>query len=383
MKRIIKYLLCICFVFVFCNKVYAESYGISLTTNNKDTVETGDIIEISMGISYMVEDYSINEESFLIIYDENVLEPVYVTDQHGFSKASIEYRKGWETKSSGYAPGEAHFEIKSTSPEYDITVNDSTNADDNVDAVIATMKFKVISNVNQITKIQIVDKINYVKSLDFTIYNKSSNNFLSKLEVKNNELNKSFNKNDLNYEVYVPYDVEKVTVSAEVEDKKSSLNGIGEKQLTVGENKIKVEVVSESGEKKIYTINVIRKAANDDKSLSKLVVMNSNKEKVALSIDSENKIYEGTVSSDITFVTFDIVCSGEGCVVETPIAESLVEGKNEFSFSVFSQNGSEEVYKIIINKDFVEKDNTTLYLFIGLVVSVLINFVLLITRRKK
>lgn len=86
---------------------------------------------------------------------------------------------------------------------------------------------------------------------------KSNNNNLSNLSISNVEI--SFDKETSSYEATVNNEIEKITIVAEAEDDKSSVDGIGEKTLQVGENIFKVIVTSEDNAKKEYEIKIIRK----------------------------------------------------------------------------------------------------------------------------
>lgn len=84
----------------------------------------------------------------------------------------------------------------------------------------------------------------------------SKNNNLSSLGVTGYELSPSFNKNTTEYTTIVPSDVEKVTLTGELEDKKASVNGLGEFKVSEGENKFDIVVTAENGSQKTYTIKV-------------------------------------------------------------------------------------------------------------------------------
>ncbi len=373
MKKGIKLLLVFTLVFLslFWNKVYANSYALSFTTNASNTLKSGDIIELNAGIACTADGYSINYHKLLLLYDKNVFELVKYNDEYPYK-----LRDGWEFRSYGDRDGELDATMFASNSENYITV--PNNCADSINEVLITYKLKVKNVSNQNTKVQIIDDINYVEELNFTIYNNSSNNNLSSLTIENYELDSEFNKNKTEYETYVPYDVEKVNIKATTEDSKAKLSGTGEKQLAVGNNKINLVVTAENGSKKTYTVNVIRKNANDDTTLSKVLVTDSSKKKVSLAYDEKTKTYTGNVSSEITFVSFDIKCSGEDCFVDELDPESIQEGRNEFKFTVVSQNGDKEEYKIIINKEIAKKDNSILYLSIGLGICALLCVVLLI-----
>ena len=373
----------IAFLFIFSNIVYANSYSIFFKTNSASTLKNGDTVILTAGIACASNDYPTSYQKFTLLFDKDVFELIdYDSNPDSNITGPIPVkvvREGWQAKAGGLSPGTYNIEVEATSSDYYITEDIAgNNCRDSVEAGLVAFKLKVKSTNNQKTKIQIVNQDSYNHSLEFTIHNSSSNNFLSSLKVENYEFDSDFNKNKSDYEVYVPYSIEKVNVIAVAEDKSSALSGTGEKQLEVGDNKISVAVTAENGSKRTYTINVIRKDANDDTTLSKVLVTDSNKKKISLTYDEKAKTYKGNVSSEITFVSFDIKCSGEDCFVEELDSESVKEGKNEFKFSVVSQNGDREEYKIIINKEETKNDNLILYLSIALCICALLCVILLI-----
>ena len=92
--------------------------------------------------------------------------------------------------------------------------------------------------------------------------NKSSNNNLKSITIENVELNPEFNKDTLEYSAVVEGDIEKITINAEAEDGKSSIDGLGEKDLQEGLNEITLYVNAENGDVKEYKINITRKEKN-------------------------------------------------------------------------------------------------------------------------
>ena len=363
-------------ILVQVKMVKANSYDIYLGTNASETLKTGDIIELYAGISAVYPGEQVSEQKFLFILDRDVFDIPTNDDE----PSTLTVREGWKRKSFAVSKDQFSVKIFSESDEYNIT-NDlaSGNSLDSTNAVLVTAKLKVKDVNNQTTKIQLVNEHNYVKELNFTIHNSSSNNYLSSIDVQGYQLNDNFDKNKTEYNVYVPYEIEKVNISASVEDSAATLSGTGEKNLLVGKNSFDLVVTAENGVKKTYTVNVIRTDADGVTSLSKVLVIDSNKKEVLLDYDDKTNTYTGIVTSDVSFVTFDIECDGKYCTVDKLDTEKLNDGVNEFKFSVTSQSGSKVEYKIIINKEKSKEEVTetvettgnnknyiTMYLFIGL-----------------
>lgn len=94
--------------------------------------------------------------------------------------------------------------------------------------------------------------------------NKSNNNYLSNITLSTGNIN--FNKEILEYNVSVLYEVKDIDIIAVPEDSKSKVEISGNKELKVGTNKITILVTAEDGSKREYIINVDRK--NEDEKLS-------------------------------------------------------------------------------------------------------------------
>ena len=84
----------------------------------------------------------------------------------------------------------------------------------------------------------------------------SKNNNLASLGVEGYNLNETFNKDTLEYTVTVPSEIEKVNLTGTVEDNKASITGLGEKEVSEGENKFDIVVTAENGSQKTYTLKV-------------------------------------------------------------------------------------------------------------------------------
>ncbi len=83
----------------------------------------------------------------------------------------------------------------------------------------------------------------------------SSNNKLSRLEVKDYEL--SFYPDKEHYSLIVDKDVNSLNITVELEDEKASYTIEGADDLKKADNQIKIEVTAENGQKKAYTIDAV------------------------------------------------------------------------------------------------------------------------------
>ena len=114
----------------------------------------------------------------------------------------------------------------------------------------------------------------------------SKNNNLKSLQIEGYDLIKN---NDTNYSLNVSNNVDKIKINAVVEDSKSKLSGVGEKDLKVGDNTFEVVVTSESNAKKVYTIKVNKKDGFYLDELSD-VINSSDGNEVDITIVKDDKI---------------------------------------------------------------------------------------------
>ena len=98
--------------------------------------------------------------------------------------------------------------------------------------------------------------INVVK-----VYPKSTNNYLSKLEIEGYEID--FNKDTLEYNIKVSSDVETLDITAVAEDSSARVNIYGNSNFKEGENTVTVVVTAEDGSERTYTITVDKEAKKE------------------------------------------------------------------------------------------------------------------------
>ena len=84
----------------------------------------------------------------------------------------------------------------------------------------------------------------------------SKNNNLSGITVEGYELDGAFDKEKLEYIVSVPSDTEKIKLNASVEDSTATLTGIGEFDVSEGDNKFDIIVTAQNGNQKTYSVTV-------------------------------------------------------------------------------------------------------------------------------
>lgn len=143
------------------------------------------------------------------------------------------------------------------------------NIIDNDGEIITTPKSIVKSSKPIVDDTSIINNI--VENKENTKSNennsdKSSNNYLSKLDITGYLID--FYKRTNEYTLEVEEGINKLDVIAELEDKKATLEIVGANDLKGNDNKVEIIVTAENGTKNIYTINVINEKEITPKSLS-------------------------------------------------------------------------------------------------------------------
>ncbi len=154
-------------------------------------------------------------------------------------------------------------------------------------------------------------------------------------------------KDVLLYNEYVNNDVVKATIKAEATDSGATVQIDEIKELKEGINKVNITVISASGKKNIYVLNIVRdKLISENSKLKKITIANHN-------IDFNSNVYEYVVNVDKDENKLDIT-------VETdhPKAKYLIIGnKNLRNNSVIKIKVTAEddktvsMYEIKINKN--------------------------------
>ena len=212
------------------------------------------------------------------------------------------------------------------------------------------------NNTNSNSAIKTVTK----STSSSTTSTKSSNAYLSKLQLNQDGLTPNFNKNKTSYAVTVGENVNDLKVTAVAEDSKSKVAISGNTGLKNGDNKVYITVTAQDGTQKVYTITVTKTGdANKSNSyLQNLIVENA-----ILSPEFSKEVFEydcGTVGKSVE--TLKILAFGENENVKIDITgnDKLSEGDNKIIVKVTSEDGTTtKEYVITVKKDsnIVEENN--------------------------
>lgn len=175
---------------------------------------------------------------------------------------------------------------------------------------------------------------------------KSSNNYLKELSTTTGELSPKFSSTTNNYNITVPYEVNKLDLKAVATDGKAKVNIKGNENFKVGEvNVVEIEVIAEDGSSRSYTINVTKSAKTSNNKLDDLIVSGGS---TAMTPKFSPDTYEYDVEVAKGTKTLDIkpIINNSKAKVEVTGNDELKEGNNVILVKVTDENGFVQYYKI-------------------------------------
>ena len=212
-----------------------------------------------------------------------------------------------------------------------------------------------IDSVEEFTSI--TKEINVTRSL-------SSNNNLSSLKSSVGTFDIAFDKDVTVYTLTVPYDTDSVILSGGLEDINSVVDGLIEYKLTEDKTVANITVTSESGEKKVYTVYIIKEAKpvvtpvvyyySSNNYLKSLEI-----EGYEITFDKETLEYKIKVKSDVTSLDIKAIPESNKSRVEITGNEKFKKGNNTVTITVTAEDGSTREYKITVDKEAEKKDALT------------------------
>ena len=212
-----------------------------------------------------------------------------------------------------------------------------------------------IDSIEEFTSI--TKEINVTRSL-------SSNNNLSSLKSSVGTFDIAFDKDVTVYTLTVPYDTESVILSGGLEDINSVVDGLIEYKLTEDKTVANITVTSESREKKVYTVYIIKEAKpvvtpvvyyySSNNYLKSLEI-----EGYEITFDKETLEYKIKVKSDVTSLDIKAIPESNKSRVEITGNEKFKKGNNTVTITVTAEDGSTREYKITVDKEAEKKDALT------------------------
>lgn len=210
-----------------------------------------------------------------------------------------------------------------------------------------------ISNIEIKNENNIFTQANLIGSnISFKVLRiKSSINTLSKLDISGYNLNPLFNSSTLNYTLTLDTKTSKVNIVPTMTSDTSTLSGdTGEKTLNYGENTFKINVKSETGVTKVYTVVVTRQDyRSNENGLKSLTVSNT-----SFIFKPDTLRYDLEVDKEINSVSIrSALIDPKSSYIEgtDSISKNLVVGRNTVIIKVKAENGDIKTYTINIVKN--------------------------------
>ena len=188
-------------------------------------------------------------------------------------------------------------------------------------------------------------------SVSATIRIKSNENRLSSLSISGGSI--SFNPDTTSYSTTI--NSQTATISATKKDSSSSMTGnLGTVSLNYGTNTFKINVTSETGVTRTYTINITRPDTRSKNNyLSSLAVSNTN-----ITFNRNTLVYNLSTTSDN--VQISATKDDNKASVTGTGRFNLNYGTNTYRVNVTAENGSTRTYTININREDTRSSNNNL-----------------------
>lgn len=235
-------------------------YGTVVTGNGKHTLKGGD---------NKIELTAVSEDGKETLkYTVNVVKE----KQHNANIKNLSVKEGRITPD--FTQDTLQYSLKVTNeidkPNYLVELEDE-NATYDIEPQLVSegeteVKITVTAEDGETTKEYIVN-VNRQAKEQFS-------NYLESITLSSGNLSPEFEKANMYYEMTVPLETDKITITGTPEDKDATIVGNGEYELKVGDNHIYLTVTSKDGIERTYHININRENSNDAR-LSKLTVANT------------------------------------------------------------------------------------------------------------
>lgn len=224
-----------------------------------------------------------------------------------------------------------------------------------------TIKFKVNGAASfELSKIDISDtnfKSYSVGNKKASIRLASNDATLKALSLSNGSLSPAFKAGTTSYTASV--DANSVTISATANSSGAKVSGTGNKSLSYGKNTFKVNVTSEAGSTKTYTIEINRPDnRSTNNNLASLSVSSGN-----ISFNKNTTSYNLNVAADVTSVKISASVEDSKASFVSGFGArnvNLKYGKNTVLVKVKAENEKVKTYTININREDNRSTNNNL-----------------------
>ena len=351
MKFIFKIII---FIFVFMlfinyiisfdfNNIYASTKGNVYLSSNKQEVNIGDEIEISINI----EGFNTSAYDFELYFDNDKLEFLEnANDKDNINVINNKINYIWFDRSGkGEVIGIIKtFKFKAKKNgivNFSLNGNFYTNKAQEVDTSFNNLQVNIIDVNNNKSVLQKQAEEEIGES------NNRSNSKLQNLRLNIEGLVPEFNKDVFDYYLTINNNINNLEILTVPENKNSKIEIIGNENLKEGLNIIKVQITSEDNSSSTsYIINVTKTNNIED--------ANTNLETLAIqnyllypNFDNTVTNYNVEVANDTNNINLLAIPEDEEAKIEIDRNDKLQEGNNTIKITVTAKNNyTKKVYKI-------------------------------------
>ena len=180
----------------------------------------------------------------------------------------------------------------------------------------------------------------------------STSNYLTGITTNRGDLSPEFVKTKLYYSITLDNEITSIRLDATLEDPNATLEGTGIHSLSVGSNILPITVTSTDGIRRIYQVEVIRRASSNSK-LSRLSIDN-----VMLSPSFDKDIYSYSTDTRRTSLNFLEIVPVEPSATYQVLNNNLSVGANNVIVRVTAPDGvTVSDYVIHVNRTQSNNNN--------------------------
>lgn len=371
MKKVVKII--ITFLFLIATYNVVSKAAISATSK---TVNSGENFSVSVTSNVSVSAYTVKVTGYSGL--------TFVTSSGGTGAGTTTIS---DAKATGGMTGLATFQFKAPNVEKDQTFKVSFSASGMGDVNLSTVPdSSCTATITVKAKNQNSGQAeNNPSQTGGTSNSTSKSNVatLSNLGIRPNDFS-GFSANKTSYSTEVPNNVESIEIYANKGQSGQTITGTGKKTLKEGTNTFSVVVTAEDGKtKKTYTVNVTRKAKDNNNTENETTEETTNETTsedevedpaaqafgltklsiagVELQPQFQTDVYEYRIELKENLDKLDIeaIATEENANVEITGNENLQDGENVITILVKGDTEDKNVaYQIIVNKSVENQEET-------------------------
>lgn len=329
-KKIIVLFLLLLFSFYLVNISYATNTGIVYLESNKDTIEKGEEIEITVNL----KDAKTSAFNLSLYFDNSKLEYISNSDNTNVIENRIIFVWFDSAGGSGSKDGEvARFKFKAIEDGL-VTFTVLGEFYSQTGQMIKTdFKEKQVEIGKEETLLQ--QQANEEHGTDF----QSSNASLQVLRVDKEGITPNFDSNIYEYYLIVPSEVNNIDVLTISENPNAFVEVTGNDNLKEGLNTISIKITSEDKtQNKVYTIQVT-KTSNLDLANTNLEILAIESFLLNPPFNVSESNYKTEVSNEINSINVLAIPENENAVVDVVGKDNLKDGNNLLTVTVTASNG--------------------------------------------